>query len=128
MFIYKIMLGFALIVSLLGFPAQAIAEPTEIKEDIKVYAFKIILETWGSGQWDSFDKLVNRESKWDNNAQNPTSTAFGIGQFLNSTWATVGCEKTNDEYRQVECMVKYIESRYDTPTKALQFHYRNNYY
>ena len=116
------------VVSLLGLPTKAIAEPLEIKEDIKVYAFKVILEKWGSEQWDSFDKLVNKESRWINTAQNPTTTAYGIGQFLNSTWKTVGCEKTSNEYEQVDCMIDYIEYRYEKPSKALQFHLKNNYY
>lgn len=117
-----------MIASLLGSPTKAIAEPLEIKEDIKVYAFRLINEKWGSNQWSPFEALVMRESKWDNLAQNPKSTAFGIGQFLNSTWKTVGCEKTDDEYKQVSCMINYIEARYNTPQKALDFHLKKNYY
>lgn len=120
--------GLVLIASLLGYPSKAIAEPLEIKEDIKVYAFRLVNEKWGSKSWDSFDRLVMKESKWDNTAQNPKSTAYGIGQFLNSTWETVGCEKTSDEYKQVSCMIDYIEVRYKTPQKALEFHLKNNHY
>lgn len=109
-------------------PKPVIAEPLEIKEDIKVYAFRLVNEKWESSQWSSFEALVMRESKWDNLAQNPKSTAFGIGQFLDSTWETVDCKKTDDEYKQVSCMIDYIEARYKTPQKALEFHLKKNYY
>jgi len=127
---YKIILGLCLITSLFVNPSKVIAEPIEIKTEIniKTYAFDIILNRWESKQWDYFDKLVEKESGWKENAQNPKSTAFGIGQFLNSTWKSVGCEKTNDKYEQVSCMIDYIELRYETPQKALSFHKSNNWY
>jgi len=31
-------------------------------------------------------KIIECESDWDYTAQNKTSTAFGAGQFINSTW------------------------------------------
>jgi len=120
-----------LIVSLLVLPTKAIAEPPEIVPtsiNIKTYAFDVIFDIWGSSQWDSFDKLIERESHWKSEAQNPKSTAYGIGQFLNSTWKDVGCVKTSDKYKQIDCTIKYIQDRYGTPHKALSFHYKNNYY
>jgi hypothetical protein len=43
---------------------------------------------WGSGaEWDSLYRVVMRESGFRNTAQNPTSTAYGMGQFLDSTWS-----------------------------------------
>lgn len=52
--------------------------------------------------------LISRESKCNPNAQNPNSTAYGIGQFLNSTWAGVGCVKTSDPVEQLRCMDRYV--------------------
>jgi hypothetical protein len=52
--------------------------------------------------------LIDRESNCDPNAQNPNSTAYGIGQFLNSTWAGVGCVKTSDPVEQLRCMDRYV--------------------
>src|SRR5213078_4679023 len=40
---------------------------------------------WGD-QWDSLRQLVMHESGFNNEAQNPTSTAYGMFQFLDSTW------------------------------------------
>jgi hypothetical protein len=84
---------------------------------------------WGTGaQWDALNKLVMSESGWRNTAQNPTSTAYGIGQFLNSTWATVGMRKTSDPGAQIKGMYQYIDQRYDNPIAAWSFKRRNNWY
>lgn len=85
-------------------------------------------EAFGKSEIEPMIILVNKESGFNNLAQNPNSTAFGIGQFLNSTWKNVGCVKTTDPSIQTDCMIKYIKSRYGTPSKALSFHRANNYY
>lgn len=64
-------------------------------------------------------QLGMNESGWNNNAQNPTSTAYGIGQFLNSTWGGYGIPKTSDPALQVEAMARYIKARYGSPSRAL---------
>ena len=84
---------------------------------------------WGEGpQWDALSRLIQKESSWNPNAQNPTSTAYGLFQFLNSTWATVGAKKTSNPGLQAEAGLKYIAQRYSTPSGALAFHNKNNYY
>ena len=72
--------------------------------------------------------LGMKESGWRNTAQNPTSTAYGIGQFLNSTWNSVGIPKTSDPRLQVEAMDRYIKQRYGSPSRALAFHLSHNWY
>lgn len=128
--ITTIIVSLCVMISLLGFPAKVIAEPLKIvsKEEIKVYAFKRVLETWGSKQWDYFDRIIEKESRWNSKAQNPNSTAFGLAQFLDSTWITVGCKKTSNEYTQIDCAIKYIDKRYGTPEKALAHHLKVNWY
>lgn len=83
---------------------------------------------WGSGrQWDSLSQLISKESSWNPNAQNPSSTAYGLFQFLNSTWSGLG-SKTSDPTGQAQAGMKYIQQRYGDPEKALAFHKRNNWY
>lgn len=83
---------------------------------------------WGSGrQWDSLSQLINKESSWNPNAQNPSSTAYGLFQFLNGTWAGLGT-KTSDPTGQATAGLKYISQRYGDPEKAWAFHKRNNWY
>jgi phage-related protein len=82
---------------------------------------------WGS-QWPALDALVMSESGWNPFAQNPTSSAFGIGQFLDSTWASVGFSKTSNPVTQIQAMLKYIEQRYGSPNAAWAFKQANNWY
>ena len=83
---------------------------------------------WTGTQWTALDRLVMKESGWRNTAQNPTSTAYGIFQFLNSTWGGVGARKTSDPRAQIAAGLTYIGRRYGTPSGALAFHNRNNWY
>lgn len=84
---------------------------------------------WGTGaQWTALNNIVMAESGWNNTAQNPTSTAYGIGQFLDTTWATVGGQKTSNATAQINDMLKYIRQRYGTPVAAWNFHLANGWY
>lgn len=74
---------------------------------------------WGSGyQWDALYKLIMGESGFRSNAQNPTSTAYGLFQFLDSTWGTVGAHKTSDPTQQTIAGLKYIQRSYGSPAQA----------
>jgi hypothetical protein len=73
----------------------------------------------GSGsEFTCLENLWGKESGWNPNAQNPTSTAYGIPQFLNSTWASTGIAKTSDGYRQIDAGLIYIQKAYGTPCGA----------
>jgi hypothetical protein len=71
-----------------------------------------------SGEFSCLENLWGKESGWNPNAQNPSSTAYGIPQFLNSTWAGTGIAKTSDGYRQIDAGLIYIDSRYGSPCGA----------
>jgi|SRR5215469_11699591 len=74
---------------------------------------------WSSGpEWNALVSLWNGESGWSNTAQNPTSTAYGIAQFLDSTWAGTGFGKTSDPRIQIEAGLVYIKARYGDPVTA----------
>jgi hypothetical protein len=72
---------------------------------------------WTGEQWTALDKLWTRESGWNNTAQNPTSSAYGIAQFLDSTWAKYG-PKTADPTLQIRYGLAYIRDRYGSPSAA----------
>ena len=98
---------------------------------IQEYAKEKVTEKWSEYEWESFNKIINQESRYwevttDHNLN--LSTAYGLGGFLDSTWSTVGCIKTDEVKMQIDCTIKYIEARYKTPTQAYSFHLRNNYY
>jgi TP901 family phage tail tape measure protein len=74
---------------------------------------------WNAGDWIS---LIMGESGGDPTATNPSSGAFGIGQFLGSTlqaYRKYGAG-SHDPVKQVEAMAHYIADRYTNPTNAYQ--------
>ncbi|HEV2353204.1 MAG TPA: hypothetical protein VGR89_03090 [Puia sp.] len=84
---------------------------------------------WNTGQqWDDINNIAMAESGWCNTIQNPGSTAYGIPQFLNTTWATVGGTKTSDARTQIILFYKYIKQRYGTPSNAWAFHLSHGWY
>lgn len=83
---------------------------------------------WAGGlEWNSLYDLIQQESSWNPNIKNPNSTAYGLFQFLDSTWAGYGI-KTSDPRLQTEAGLKYIQSRYRDPIGAWNFHKAHNWY
>jgi hypothetical protein len=82
---------------------------------------------WGEF-WNALDTLVMHESGWRPTAQNPTSTAYGLFQFLDSTWGSVGGTKTSDPGQQIAYGLRYIAQRYGNPAGAWSFWSKNHWY
>lgn len=72
--------------------------------------------------------LIQKESGCNPTAQNPTSTAYGIFQFLNATWAGQGCVKTSDPVQQMICGQRYVMNRYGSWANAKSHHLRHNWF
>jgi len=83
-----------------------------------VAGYASMLYGWTGGQWTALNKLLTRESGFNPNAQNPTSTAYGLFQFLDSTWSAVNATKTSNPQMQTLAGLRYIASRYGTPIDA----------
>jgi hypothetical protein len=66
-------------------------------------------------EFSCLENLWGRESGWNPDAQNPSSTAYGIPQFLNSTWAGTGIAKTSNGFRQIDAGLIYLDERYGSP-------------
>lgn len=66
----------------------------------------------GADQFACLDRLWNRESHWQPTAKNPSSTAYGIAQLLDSTWSVTGVAKTSNGYRQVDAGLAYLHAAY----------------
>lgn len=77
--------------------------------------------TFGSSEIPALMDLVQKESGFKNWAQNPTSTAYGLFQFLDSTWAGYRYTKTSDPIDQTQAGMNYIKQRYGSPSAALRF-------
>lgn len=76
----------------------------------------------------AIDYLLMRESGYNNLAQNPTSTAFGMFQFLNSTWGGYGVPKTSDPTAQTVAGGRYLAARYGDPINAAAHERAYNWY
>jgi hypothetical protein len=76
-------------------------------------------------------EIVKKESSYNPYADNPTSTAYGYGQFLDSTRRNYE-KKTglsySDPVNQLIMMAQYVKDRYQTPQKALLFWNKNHWY
>jgi murein DD-endopeptidase MepM/ murein hydrolase activator NlpD len=79
-------------------------------------------------QWAALRQIVMHESGFNNTAQNPTSTAYGMFQFLDSTWPSYGVKKTSDPWQQTQAGLRYIKERYGDPRGAWRFWKEHNWY
>jgi hypothetical protein len=96
-------------------PAPAAAAAPAAGGSFKDYAMS---KVGSADQFSCLENLWGKESGWNPNAQNRTSTAYGIPQFLDSTWAGTGIAKTSDGYRQIDAGLIYIDNRYGSPCGA----------
>jgi hypothetical protein len=110
-------------------PLLEISVPLELQSNpIKKFAYNQVRLRWDESHWESFDLLIQAESSWRPTAQNPKSTAFGLGQFLNSTWGIVGYTKSEDPEIQIMATIEYVSKRYGDPKDAWKFHLKNRWY
>ena len=74
--------------------------------------------------------IFNKESHLNPNAKNPTSTAKGIGQLLDSTYKNIGLKHSADPIAQVVASIAYISRHYgsDGACAAKAFWQKNSYY
>jgi|SRR5579875_225972 len=76
-------------------------------------------------------ELVGRESNWNPHDKNPTSTAYGYGQFLKSTRAEyekkMGLSYDNP-LNQLIMLGQYIKDRYGDINNALKFWDAHNWF
>lgn len=79
---------------------------------------------WTGSQWAALDRLIQKESSWNPNAANPTSSARGLFQKMTSIHGPL--EPTIEG--QANWGFNYIAGRYGDPISALAFHDRNNWY
>ncbi|MGH3500932.1 MAG: transglycosylase SLT domain-containing protein, partial [Nocardioidaceae bacterium] len=73
---------------------------------------------WTGAQWQALKALVQHESGWNSAADNPTSSAHGLFQFLSSTRAAYGIPLSNNAQTQAPAGLSYISDRYGTPAAA----------
>ena len=88
-------------------------------EAIKAAFKQGLREAWRTGvEWDASDWIVGKESNWDPKARNPSSGAFGLGQWLGSTKDQYLPDENPDPTVQGKAFDAYVNDRYELPTKA----------
>ena len=82
---------------------------------------KVLAIYQSNREWQSLFILWDKESRWDYQADNKHSSAYGIPQILN-------LPKDTPMARQIDLGIKYIQHRYGTPSRALAFHNAHGWY
>ncbi len=73
--------------------------------------------------------MWNNESGWNENAENPSSGAYGIPQALpGDKMASVAPDWQTNPATQIKWGLGYIKDRYGTPSQAWAFWQANNWY
>jgi TP901 family phage tail tape measure protein len=86
---------------------------------------------WVGGQWTALNSVEMAEAGYNIHAQNPTSGAYGLAQFINGAgeYAQYGGNSTTAAGQAV-AMVNYIAQRYGNPVNAWNhetaFHWYKN--
>ncbi|ORM91146.1 phage tail tape measure protein [Lentilactobacillus parabuchneri] len=79
--------------------------------------------------WSYVSAIINRESKWDPKANNPTSSAYGIPQALpGSKMRSAGSDWRTNPITQLRWMKSYIKDRYGSAQNAWRIRQTRGWY
>lgn len=79
-------------------------------------------------EWECLDKLWTHESHFNPKALNIHSKAYGIAQFLPSTWGNYKVTKTASASLQIKYGLHYIDKRYGSACNAWSHWKKHNWY
>lgn len=102
---------------------QPVDNSPQHPQTVKEIAHQLVTDWFTADQWTCYANIIETESHWQLDAQNPTSTAWGIGQILDSK-DNVGL----DPYKQAVAALNYMIHKYNTPCKAWAFHVKHHWY
>jgi len=107
----------------------AVASPYAKYFDPEALAF---LTTYAQGmpmaEWKCLDNIWQHESHFNPKALNMGSKAFGIAQFLPSTWGNYKVTKTASAALQIKYGLRYIHNRYGDACNAWNFWKTHGWY
>jgi SLT domain-containing protein len=111
-------------------PSEARADNNPFYTDFVNAARKVGVPTsWATNH--GLCQIVVHESSWNPRARNPSSSAFGLFQFLSSTWRAYLPEVpygTVNAYWQAVGGYRYIRARYGNPDNAWAFWQAHHWY
>ncbi|MGW7200542.1 aggregation-promoting factor C-terminal-like domain-containing protein [Streptomyces chryseus] len=80
-------------------------------------------------QFQCFSNIVNHESTWNYQAQNPSSGAYGLVQALpGSKMSSAGADWQTNPATQIKWGLNYMDERYGSPCGAWSFWQANHWY
>ena len=109
----------------------AVSRTEDISDDDPRDVARALLSDFGFGQdqFDCLDSLYSSESGWRVNADNPSSSAYGIPQALpGSKMSSAGADWATNPVTQIRWGLGYIQDRYGSPCSAWSFKQGNNWY
>lgn len=89
---------------------------------------------WKMSEWKCLRNLWQKESHFNPKARNMHSGAYGIAQFLPSTWGNYKVTKTTEAKLQIKYGLRYIEKRYGSASdpngacNAWRYWQKHNWY
>ena len=89
-------------------PMVAVQPQSLMKADAKAVARELLTKQ----QYKCFAQLIGKESAWNPKAQNPTSSAAGVGQLLSGTYKNLGMKHSNEAVPQMVASLAYIGRKY----------------
>ncbi|QNE18532.1 hypothetical protein F1D05_12225 [Kribbella qitaiheensis] len=106
------------------------AERKKISGTPKEVAMNLLADHgWKASQFSCLDSLWTKESRWKVNADNPTSSAFGIPQALpGNRMAAYGSDWRTNPVVQIKWGLDYIEDAYGSPCAAWSHSKAKNWY
>jgi len=110
--------------ALKGYVSSPIKQQQRAPMSARSYARSMVSDK----EYVALHEVINLESNWNSEAQNPKSTAYGLAQFVDKTWDLVGVEKSADYRIQLIAAQKYVMMRYGSWVKALEHHKQYGWY
>ena len=100
--------------------------PPLMQVDAKAVARELLTDK----QFQCLTRLIGKESAWNSQAKNPSSTAIGIGQLLESTYGNLGMKHSTAPVPQMVATLAYIGRKYGSagPCGAWRHWQRNQWY
>ena len=98
--------------------------------EMKSYAHDLVISYgWTEEDYNAWVQIINHESSWRVNAENPKSHAYGLCQSLpGNKMASAGSDWRTNYKTQLNWCASYIKGRYGTPSSAWSFWQQHHWY